>query len=64
MDKAKCINTPMHTSQVLQANKDGETVSKTRYRGMIGSLLYLTTSRLDLQLSMGICARFQSHAKQ
>ena len=33
------------------------------YRGMIGSLLYLTASRLDLQLSIGICARFQSNPK-
>ena len=34
------------------------------YRGMIGSLLYLTASGLDLQLSVGICARFQSNPKQ
>ena len=54
----------MHPSQVLKADKDGEKVCKTPYRGMIGSLLYLTTSRPDLQLSVGICARFQSNPKQ
>ena len=31
---------------------------------MIGSLLYLTTSKPDLQLSVGICARFQYNPKQ
>ena len=64
MDKAKSINTPMHHSQVLEVDEDGEKVSKTLYRGMIGSLLYLIASRPDLQLSAGICARFQSNPKQ
>ena len=31
---------------------------------MIRSLLYLTTSRPNLQLSVGVCARFQSNPKQ
>ena len=31
---------------------------------MIGSLLYLTASRPDIQLSVGICARFQSNPNQ
>ena len=48
MDKAKTINTPIHPSQVLEADEDDEKVSKTLYRGMIGSLLYLTASRPDL----------------
>ena len=58
MDKAKSINTPMHPFQVLEANEDGEKVSNNLYRGMVGSLFYLTTSRPDLKLGMGICARF------
>ena len=64
MDKAKSISTPMHPSQVLEANEDGEKVSNKHYRGTISSLLYLTASRPDLQLSVGICARFQSDPKQ
>ena len=63
MDKAKSISTPMHPSQVLEGDEDGEKVSDKLYRGMIGSLLYVTTSRLDLQLSVGICAKFQSNPK-
>ena len=53
----------MHPSQILDADEDGEKVSEKAYRGMIGSLLYLTASRPDLQLSVGICAGFQSNRK-
>ena len=63
MDKAKSISTLMHHSQVLEADDDGDKVSDKLYRGMISSLLYLTASRPDIQLSVGICARFQSNPK-
>ena len=58
MDNAKSISTPMHPSQVLEANEDGHKVSDKLYRGMIDSLLYLTASRPNIQSSIGICARF------
>ena len=64
MDKAKSISTSMHPFQVLEANKDGDKVFDKLYQGMIGSLLYLTASRPDIQLSVGICFRFQSNPKQ
>ena len=35
-----------------------------KYRGMIGSLLYLTASRPDIMFSVFICARFQSCPKE
>ena len=63
MNNAKSISTPMHPSQILDADEDGEKVSENVYRGMIGSLLYLTASRPEMQLSVGICARFQSNPK-
>jgi hypothetical protein len=31
---------------------------------MIGSLLYLCASRLDIMLSLCMCARFQSYPKE
>ncbi|XP_070032725.1 secreted RxLR effector protein 161-like [Nicotiana tomentosiformis] len=34
------------------------------YRGIIGSLLYLTGSRPDIVFSMGLCARFLSNPKE
>ena len=39
-------------------------VEEKSYRGMIGSLLYLTASRPDIIFSVGLCARFQSKPKE
>ena len=64
MDKAKSISTPMHPSQVLEADEDGEKFSYKLYESIIRSLLYLTTCRPDLQLSIGNYARFQYNPKQ
>lgn len=35
-----------------------------KYRGMIGSLLYLTASRPDIMFSVCICAWYQSDPKE
>ncbi|XP_048620197.1 secreted RxLR effector protein 161-like [Brassica napus] len=45
-------------------DEEGEPVDTKLYRGMIGSLLYLTASRPDLSLSVGICARYQAKPKK
>ena len=37
----------------------GTSVDITNYRGMIGSLLYLTASRPDIMYATCLCARFQ-----
>ena len=41
----------------------GVSVDVTLYRSMIGCLLYLTVSRLDIAFSVGVCFRFQSNPK-
>jgi len=35
-------------------------IEEKTYRGMIGSLLYLTASRPDIVFGVGLCAHFQS----
>ncbi|XP_033513191.1 secreted RxLR effector protein 161-like [Nicotiana tomentosiformis] len=45
-------------------DEPGSLVNETMYRGIIGSLLYLTGSRPDIVFSMGLCARFQSNPKE
>ncbi|XP_070029735.1 secreted RxLR effector protein 161-like [Nicotiana sylvestris] len=42
----------------------GSSVNQTMYRGIIGSLLYLTANRPDIVFSVGLCARFQSNTKE
>nr|GEV11333.1 putative reverse transcriptase domain-containing protein [Tanacetum cinerariifolium] len=39
-------------------------VNETQYRGMIGSLMYLTASRHDLQFSTCLYARYQANSKE
>ncbi|KAK6148034.1 hypothetical protein DH2020_018946 [Rehmannia glutinosa] len=44
---------------------DGGLVDQTRYKALIGSLLYLTkTSEPDITFVVGVCARFQSAPKE
>nr|GEY09693.1 hypothetical protein [Tanacetum cinerariifolium] len=42
----------------------GKPDNKTSYRGMIGSLMYLTATRYDIQFSIVLCARYQSNPKK
>ncbi|CAL9097921.1 unnamed protein product [Musa textilis] len=54
----------MSTSTKLDMNNEGEYFVQKTYRGMIGSLLYLTITRLDIMFSVRTCSRFQSYPKQ
>ena len=54
----------METSTRLDEDSIGKNVDQTKYRGMIGSLLYLTASRVDIAFSVGLCAMFQENLKQ
>jgi len=38
-------------------------INSTLYRNMIGSLLYITASRVIIAFSVSVCAKFQSHPK-
>ncbi|GJW41821.1 hypothetical protein Tco_0070620 [Tanacetum coccineum] len=42
----------------LDEDLQGKPVDPTHYRGMIGSLMYLTSSRPDLVLAVCMCARY------
>ncbi|XP_023733831.1 uncharacterized mitochondrial protein AtMg00810-like [Lactuca sativa] len=45
------------------ADPSGVAVDEKKYRGRIGSLLYLTASRPDIMFSTCLCARFQVNPK-
>ncbi|GKB39952.1 hypothetical protein Tco_0884894 [Tanacetum coccineum] len=57
------MKTPMSSDAKLTKNEERESVDSTKYRGMIGSLLYLTASRIDIMFSVCLCARFQVDPK-
>ncbi|RVW82174.1 Retrovirus-related Pol polyprotein from transposon RE1 [Vitis vinifera] len=64
MEEAKTMKTPMSSSIKLDMDEKGKPVNSTMYRGMIGSLLYLTASRPDIMYSVCLCSRFQSCPKE
>jgi hypothetical protein len=61
MMELKPVSTPMSSVASLGPDGDGEAVDQREYKSMIGSLLYLTVTRPDIQFTVGLCARFQSY---
>ncbi|GKD96422.1 putative ribonuclease H-like domain-containing protein [Tanacetum coccineum] len=55
--------TPMETQKALLKDADGKDVDKHLYRSMIGSLMYLTSSRPDIMFAVCACVRFQVNTK-
>nr|GFA51451.1 hypothetical protein [Tanacetum cinerariifolium] len=55
----KSASTPIDTEKPLLKDPDGEDVDVHIYRSMIGSLMYLTSSRPDIMFAVCACARFQ-----
>ncbi|CAM8883972.1 unnamed protein product [Rhodiola kirilowii] len=64
MDSAKTCATPMSPNGSLAKDESSPHVDPTLYRGMIGSLLYLTTSRPDMLFSVCLCARFHADPRE
>nr|GEU55982.1 hypothetical protein [Tanacetum cinerariifolium] len=54
------LNTPMVEKNKLDEDLHGTPVDATLYHGMIGSLMYLTSSRLDLIYAVCLCAQYQT----
>ncbi|GJS04151.1 putative ribonuclease H-like domain-containing protein [Tanacetum coccineum] len=59
----KTASTPMETQKPLLKDEDGEEVDVHLYRSMIGSLMYLTSSRPDIMFTVCACARYQVSPK-
>ena len=60
IDSAKPIDTPICPSTRLIMDDGSPSVEEKTFRGMIGSLLYLTARGPDIVFSVGLCACFQS----
>nr|GFB45632.1 ribonuclease H-like domain, reverse transcriptase, RNA-dependent DNA polymerase [Tanacetum cinerariifolium] len=55
--EVKNASTPMKTQKPLLKDEDGEELDVHMYRSMIGSLMYLTSSRPDIMFAVCACAR-------
>nr|GFA05998.1 retrovirus-related Pol polyprotein from transposon TNT 1-94 [Tanacetum cinerariifolium] len=60
-DSSTAIDTLMAERPKLDEDKGGKLVDPTCYRGMVGSLIYLSVSRPDIIFVVYMCARY--HAK-
>ncbi|GJZ14210.1 retrovirus-related pol polyprotein from transposon TNT 1-94 [Tanacetum coccineum] len=60
MGQIDSVDTPMVEKNKLDEDLQGTPADATLYRGMIGSLMYLTSSRPDLIYTVYLCARYQA----
>jgi hypothetical protein len=58
MAELKPLSTLMSSATSLSPDEDDETVDQREYRSIIGSLMYLIVTRLDIQFIVGLCAPF------
>jgi isopentenyldiphosphate isomerase len=52
------VSTPMSSATSLGPNEDSDVVNQREYMSMIGSLLYLTATRSDIQFAVWLCTCF------
>ena len=64
MEYSKPISTPMITGCKLSRDDESLEVDHTMYRSMIGSMLYVIVTRLDVKQVVGLIVRFQSNPKE
>ncbi|GKA34785.1 retrovirus-related pol polyprotein from transposon TNT 1-94 [Tanacetum coccineum] len=60
METCNPIGTPMEIKDKLDLDQNGTLVDATKYRSMIGALMYLTSSRPDIVHATCLCARYQA----
>jgi hypothetical protein len=64
MEYCKPIITPMQTSCKLSKDDDSKSTNQRKYMSMIGSLLYMITSRPNVMQAVEQVARFQEVPKE
>ncbi|XP_025652313.1 uncharacterized mitochondrial protein AtMg00810-like [Arachis hypogaea] len=52
LKNSKPMSTPMHPNTKIDKDENGKDVDENWYRGMIGSLMYLTSTRPDIVQSI------------
>jgi hypothetical protein len=60
IEDCKPVTTPMQTSCKLSKDDDLNSTNERQYMSLIGSLLYVTTSKPDVMQAVGQVARFQA----
>ena len=64
LEFASSVRTLISPNVKLTVNLLGKSVDSSLYRSIIGSLLYVITSRPNISYSVGVCARYQANPKE
>nr|GEY57302.1 hypothetical protein [Tanacetum cinerariifolium] len=64
MKSCDTVPTPMVEQAKLKLDLVGKPVDHTNYRSMIGSLMYVTSSRPDIMFATCMCARYQANPNE
>ncbi|GJR30489.1 reverse transcriptase domain-containing protein [Tanacetum coccineum] len=64
ISNSSSMKTPMVPPNNLGPDLAGKPVNKIMYRGMIRSLMYLTTTKPDIQFLTCLCARYHANPKE
>ncbi|GKB17069.1 retrovirus-related pol polyprotein from transposon TNT 1-94 [Tanacetum coccineum] len=60
LNSSTSVDTPMVEKMKLDEDRQGTLVDPTRFREMVGSLMYLSASRPDIIFNVCMCARYQA----
>ncbi|XP_058776093.1 secreted RxLR effector protein 161-like [Vicia villosa] len=58
MDDANLVGTPMECGSKLSKHENGEIMDPTLYKSLVGSLCYLTCTRLAILYVVGVLSRY------
>jgi hypothetical protein len=59
----KPLSTLMSSAAALDPDENDDAIDQREYRIMIGFLLYLTATQIDIQFIVGLCAYFQTYTR-
>nr|GFA31424.1 putative ribonuclease H-like domain-containing protein [Tanacetum cinerariifolium] len=60
MESCDPVDTPMVEKSKLDEDTQGKAIDPTHYSGMVGTIMYLTSSRPDLVYAVCMCAWYQA----
>ena len=61
MKDCNSVSTPVECGMKLHKDHDGKKVDSTLYKQIVGSLMYLTTTRLDITYSVSLISRYMEN---
>jgi hypothetical protein len=61
MNDCNPVSTPAECGTKLHKDLDGQKVDSTLYKQIVGSLMYLTTTRPDIMYSVSLISRYMEN---